>query len=122
MYYFNPNIYPLEEYHIRKSECTRYAQTLGLEIVDGDYSHEKWLKDIRGLENEPERGKRCLQCFKVRLLATSRLASERHLGYFATTLASSRWKSLEQIAEAGHWAASQFEGVEFLEKIGVKMA
>jgi hypothetical protein len=116
LYYFNPNIYPLEEYHIRKSECTRYAQTLGLEIVDGDYSHEKWLKDIRGLENEPERGKRCLQCFKVRLLATSRLASERHLGYFATTLASSRWKSLEQIAEAGHWAASQFEGVEFLEK------
>ena len=36
LYYFNPNIYPLEEYHIRKSECTRYAQTLGLEIVDGD--------------------------------------------------------------------------------------
>ena len=42
IYYCNPNIYPLEEYMIRKDECTRYAQSLGLEIIDADYDHENW--------------------------------------------------------------------------------
>ena len=116
LYYFNPNIYPREEYDIRKSECTRYARLLGLDIIDGDCDHEHWLQEVCGLENEPERGRRCRQCFGMRMLATARMASERGFDHFATTLASSRWKSLEQIAEAGHWAAAQFEGVEFWEK------
>ena len=60
LYYFNPNIFPQEEYEIRKSECSRYAQKLGLEIIDGDYDHTAWLSDVAGLEDEPERGKRCL--------------------------------------------------------------
>ena len=77
LYYFNPNIFPQEEYEIRKSECSRYAQKLGLEIIDGDYDHTAWLSDVAGLEDEPERGKRCLQCFKIRLLATAKLADER---------------------------------------------
>lgn len=55
IYYCNPNIYPLEEYNIRKDECTRYAQSLGLEIVDADYNHEDWLCHIKGMEQEPER-------------------------------------------------------------------
>ena len=63
LYYFNPNIFPQEEYEIRKSECSRYAQKLGLEIIDGDYDHTAWLSDVAGLEDEPERGKRCLQCW-----------------------------------------------------------
>ena len=116
LFYFNPNIYPLEEYNIRKSECTRYARSLGLEIIDGDYDHESWLQEIRGLENEPERGSRCRQCFRMRLRATARMAHERGFDTFATTLASSRWKSLEQIAEAGHAAAAEFADVEFWEK------
>ena len=43
IYYCNPNIYPLEEYEIRKNECTRYARSLGLEIIDADYDHDNWL-------------------------------------------------------------------------------
>lgn len=116
LYYFNPNIYPFEEYNIRKAECTSYAQSLGLEIIDGDYGHDNWLKEVCGLENEPERGRRCLQCFRMRMLATAGMAYERGFERFATTLASSRWKSLEQIAEAGNWAAAKYEGVEFWEK------
>ena len=116
LYYFNPNIFPQEEYEIRKSECSRYAQKLGLEIIDGDYDHTAWLSDVAGLEDEPERGKRCLQCFKIRLLATAKLADERGFRLFTTTLASSRWKSLQQITEAGKWAAARFEGLEFWEK------
>ena len=116
LFYYNPNIYPNEEYEIRKAECTRYAARYGLEVVDGDYGHDEWLAEVAGLEAEPERGARCLQCFKMRLQATAALAHERGIMRFATTLASSRWKSLEQIAEAGHWAAAQFEGVEFWER------
>ena len=107
IYYCNPNIYPQEEYEIRKNECTRYAQSLGLEIVDADYDHENWLDAVKGMENEPERGGRCLKCFKLRLLRTAQYASERGIKVITTTLASSRWKSLDQINEAGLWACRQ---------------
>lgn len=104
IYYCNPNIFPKEEYEIRKEECTRYAQALGLEIVDADYDHENWLEAMKGLEGEPERGGRCLKCFKLRLLRTAQYARERGIKVITTTLASSRWKSLDQINEAGRWA------------------
>lgn len=107
IYYCNPNIYPLEEYEIRKNEITRYAQQLGIEIIEDEYDHGQWLEQVRGLEQEPERGGRCLLCFKMRLLRAARKAAELGIDEFTTTLASSRWKSLEQITEAGEWAASQ---------------
>lgn len=107
IYYCNPNIYPAEEYEIRKNECTRYAQSLGLEIVDADYDHENWLEAVKGMENEPERGGRCLKCFRLRLLRTAEYACQRGIRVITTTLASSRWKSLDQINEAGFWAVDE---------------
>lgn len=107
IYYCNPNIHPYEEYLIRKDECTRYAEALGLEIVDADYDHQQWLEAVRGLENEPERGGRCMECFRFRLLMTARYARERGIDVITTTLASSRWKSLEQIDAAGQWACME---------------
>ena len=107
IYYCNPNIYPQEEYEIRKNECTRYAQSLGLEIVDADYDHDSWLAEVKGLECEPERGGRCLKCFKLRLLRTAQYAHQRGIRVITSTLASSRWKSLDQISEAGHWAVDK---------------
>lgn len=113
IYYSNPNIYPFGEYEIRKNECTRYATSLGLQIIDDDYDHEKWRGEMAGLENEPERGGRCLRCFKYRLLRTARYAHENGFSVIATTLASSRWKSLEQIREAGDFAVSLYPDVTF---------
>ena len=107
IYYCNPNIYPLEEYLIRKRECSRYAESLGLETVDADYDHEAWRCWIAGREDEPERGARCLECFKLRLLRTAEYARDHGLRVLTTTLASSRWKSLGQIDEAGRWACAQ---------------
>lgn len=104
IYYCNPNIYPFEEYQIRKNECTRYAESLGLTIIDADYDHDAWLKGIKGMEDEPERGGRCLKCFRMRLLDTAEYASRNGYRVITTTLASSRWKSLDQINEAGTWA------------------
>ena len=111
IYYFNPNIYPLEEYEIRKNESKRHAASLGIEWIDDDrfkteeqpcgYGHEAWREAVCGLEHEPERGKRCEACFYYRLLATARKAQELHIPFFATTLASSRWKNLDQINAAG---------------------
>ncbi len=111
IYYCNPNIYPQEEYDIRKNECTRYAQSLGLEIIDADYDHENWLSEMKGLECEPERGGRCLKCFKLRLLRTAQYARHRGIKVITTTLASSRWKSLDQINEAGRWACGMTETI-----------
>ena len=107
IYYCNPNIYPHEEYEIRKNECTRYAESLGLEIVDADYDHENWLEAVKGMEDEPERGGRCLKCFRLRLLRTAEYARQRGIRVITTTLASSRWKSLDQINEAGSWAVAE---------------
>ena len=101
IFYFNPNIYPREEYDIRKQESKRHAESLGIRWIDGDYDHEAWLQQVQGLETEPERGSRCLQCFRIRLTTTALQAQQLGIPYFATTLASSRWKSLEQINEAG---------------------
>ena len=111
IYYCNPNIYPLEEYLVRKEECTRYAKALGLDIIDDDYDHEAWLEAVKGLENEPERGGRCLRCFKLRLLRAAEYARDNGFKVITTTLASSRWKSLDQINEAGEWACAQVSGV-----------
>ena len=101
IYYFNPNIWPREEYEIRKKESKRHAESLGLTWIDGDYDHEEWLHGVCGLEGEPERGRRCERCFTLRLIAAAKKAQELNIQYFTTTLASSRWKSLEQINQAG---------------------
>lgn len=111
VYYCNPNIYPNEEYLIRKNECTRYAESLGISFVEDDYNHEEWLKCVRGMENEPERGSRCLQCFKMRLRRSAQYAHEHGIKVITTTLASSRWKSLEQINEAGLYAVEPYPDV-----------
>ena len=101
IFYYNPNIFPREEYEIRKNESKRHAESLGLEWIDGDYDHQQWQQDVCGLEGEPERGRRCELCFTLRLTVAAKKAQELGILYFATTLASSRWKSLDQINKAG---------------------
>ena len=101
IFYYNPNIWPREEYNIRKEESKRHAESLGVQWIDGDYDHDEWLQGVCGLEGEPERGRRCEQCFLLRLTAAAKKAQELGIPYFATTLASSRWKNLEQINRAG---------------------
>lgn len=113
IFYYNPNIFPLEEYNIRKEECSRYAKSLGLDIVDWDWDHDNWRCMVKGMENEPERGGRCLKCFKIRLLETAKYAHENGFSIITTTLASSRWKSLEQIEEAGNFACSNYDDVSY---------
>ena len=73
-------------------------------------------KDIATLEMEPERGKRCLECFKHRLCVTAEYAAANGFDMFTTTLASSRWKDINQINEAGRYAEQIFPGSRFWDK------
>lgn len=111
IFYSNGNIFPQEEYDHRLGEVLRYAREFGLEVVDDVWDHPAWLSCIRGLEDAPERGLRCLECFKFRLLRAAEYASAHGFPVLATTLASSRWKSLDQVDAAGQWACSQVTGV-----------
>ena len=113
VFWSNSNITPREEYDHRENELLRYARSLNVPVVEDDYDHSAWLGCVKGLENEPERGARCLECFKARLLRAAQYASQHGFTVLATTLASSRWKSLEQVDAAGEWACSQVKGVQW---------
>jgi predicted adenine nucleotide alpha hydrolase (AANH) superfamily ATPase len=116
VYYYNPNIYPREEYETRKAEAIRFVESLRLDFVDADYDHAGWRAGIAGLEHEPERGNRCLQCFLLRLTEAARYAASHGFTLFTTTLAASRWKRLDQINEAGRQAAAPYPSVTFWEQ------
>ena len=110
IFYYNPNIFPREEYEIRKTESKRHAESLGISWIDEDWNHETWLADVCGLENEPERGARCQKCFDLRLRRTAEKAVDLGINVFTTTLASSRWKRLDQIELAGKRAEAAVPG------------
>lgn len=116
IYYCNPNIYPLHEYEVRRDECTRYALSLGLDIVDDDWDHAAWLDAVAGLEHEPERGRRCERCFRYRLERAAAYAHAHAFPVLTTTLASSRWKSLDQINRAGLAATSPYDDVTWWDR------
>ncbi len=117
VFYSNSNIYPLAEYEHRRNEIKNYLQQLSVPFVEDTYCHEEWLAHVKGLENQPERGSRCLRCFQFRLERTAKYAKEKGFALIATTLASSRWKSIAQIAEAGHLAETSVgDGVVFWDR------
>ncbi|MBQ1650822.1 MAG: epoxyqueuosine reductase QueH, partial [Paludibacteraceae bacterium] len=67
LFFYNPNIHPMEEYEKRKRELTGYAEKLGIEVIDADYNHNEWLECVNGHEKDKERGARCSICFYQRL-------------------------------------------------------
>ena len=76
VYYFNPNIFPEEEYLVRKNECIRYCEKLAVPFTDGDWDHAGWRNAVKGHECDPERGERCRLCFGVRMRATAAMAAK----------------------------------------------
>lgn len=113
VFFYNPNIHPLEEYERRKGEIVRYAKSNGIPFFDGDYDTEQWFNYVKGYEDAPERGERCVRCFELRLMRTADFAHSLGVRYFATTLASSRWKSLVQIEAAGRKAEAIYPDICF---------
>ncbi len=113
IYYYNPNIHPVAEYLARKNESQKYATKLGITFIDDDYDPKMWFQRTRGLEFEPERGKRCTVCFDIRLAQTARYAAAHGYQVITSTLGISRWKNLQQVNECGLRAVEKIAGVTY---------
>lgn len=113
VFYYNPNIDTREEYERRKTENKRFAAKLGLPFVDADYDNENWLACVKGLEDEPERGKRCTVCFAMRLQRAALYAHENGFSVLATSLGLSRLKNQEQVYACGRAATAPYDDVIF---------
>ena len=118
--YYNPNIYPEEEYLKRKNEEIKYIEIFNknnpenlISMLDCDYDNITFYKSVKGLENEREGGARCAVCFKLRLEKTALLAKQHGFYCFGTTLTVSPHKNSDLINSIG-MALSQNIGVEFL--------
>ena len=103
--YYNPNIFPYEEYLKRKEEQTKLINEIdkinNINIIDCDYDNDYYNKCIEGLEKEPERGKRCKICYQIRMEKTAIIAKENKYDYFCTTLSVSPYKNSEWINNIG---------------------
>ena len=113
VYFYNPNIHPLQEYELRKEENKKFCQKLGFNLIAADYDKDKWFDRIKGLENEPERGERCTKCFDMRFERSALYAHENNFSLFATPLGISRWKDLDQVNNSGLRAVSRYEDLNF---------
>ena len=105
--FYNPNIRPESEYVRRRDENARVCAELGAPFVELPYEPDRWAKAICGLENEPERGKRCDICFLLRLRIAARYARAHGFTRFSSVLGISRFKDFEQVCRAGLTAADE---------------
>lgn len=115
LYFYNPNIFPQEEYKKRLEETERIAKQFGFELIVGDYGHGEWLKRVKGHEKDPERGDRCRICYRCRLEDTARLAVKKGFEYFTTTLSVSPHKDAKAINEIGKELEQKYK-LKFLDK------
>lgn len=105
IFYYNPNITEEEEYLKRIEEVKRLIDnvnsTYPINLIEGKYEPNKFFEMAKGLESEPERGKRCYKCYSLRLEETAKIAEENSFNYFCTTLTLSPHKNVFWINEIG---------------------
>src|SRR5574344_836866 len=98
--FYNPNIRPFAEYQKRCAENKRVCKLYGIDFIELEYDNERWCTLTKGLENEPERGKRCSICFEMRLKRTMEYAKQNGFSAVASVLGVSRYKNLAQINDS----------------------
>ena len=117
IFYYNPNIAPADEYAHRVAEIKRFVSEFKtkypVEFIEGEYDPQKFYDMARGLEDEPEGGKRCRKCFELRLGETARLAKEMGFDYFTTTLSISPKKD-EQVLNVVAKEQGEIYGIKAL--------
>ncbi|MBQ7432584.1 MAG: epoxyqueuosine reductase QueH [Lachnospiraceae bacterium] len=115
--YYNPNIFPEEEYAYRISEQIRLVEeshyTHPVQVVGTAYEPEVFYEAVRGLEHIPEGGERCFACYELRLRRTAELAKEQGFDYFTTTLSISPLKNAAKLNEIGGRLSAEY-GVPYL--------
>lgn len=126
--YYNPNITDEKEYKKRLDEINNFVSKFKtkypISVIAGKYDPKEFFDMARGLENEPERGKRCYKCYKMRLDETARVADNMNINYFTTTLSLSPYKDATWINEIGEELSSiyscNFLYSDFKKKNGYK--
>jgi predicted adenine nucleotide alpha hydrolase (AANH) superfamily ATPase len=113
IFFYNPNIHPIQEYDIRKQENIAFAKKHAIPFIDADYDKDNWFARVKGLDWEPERGKRCSVCFDMRFERTALYAYENDFSVISSSLGISRWKDMDQINESGTNAASRYPGMVY---------
>lgn len=117
VFYYNPNIYPDEEYEMRVREQQRFIRAFPakhpIDFIEGAYDKERFYEMARGLEQVPEGGERCFQCYELRLREAGELAKARGFDYFTTTLSISPMKNAQKLNEIGQRLAEEL-GVSYL--------
>lgn len=116
VYFYNPNIYPAEEYEKRLAQFPKLFESPfyeDIEFLDAPYDPDIFFKASKGLEQEPEGGARCTECFKLRLDETAKTAKVQGFDYFTTTLTVSPHKNAALLNEIGAACGEQY-GVHFL--------
>jgi predicted adenine nucleotide alpha hydrolase (AANH) superfamily ATPase len=122
-FFYNPNIYPETEYYRRLDYARRVAGELGFTLDEGPYIPADWSRAVTGLENEPEGGKRCLICFKMRLEKTFEYMRNSGCDSFASTITMGSNKSAKVIAKIGREVAGDsFADMDFKKQDGIKKA
>ncbi len=115
--YYNPNIYPDEEYAHRVKEqqefIRRFPAKHPISFVEGDFDKDAFYAMAKGLEKVPEGGERCFGCYELRLREAARQAKARGLDYFCTTLSISPLKNAQKLGEIGQRLANEY-GVRYL--------
>ena len=115
--WYNPNLYPQEEFDKRLATQIELIEKMGLteevSVLAESRKHDDYLRRIKGLEDEPEGGTRCTECFRLRLMECARLAKQYGFEYFCTTLTVSRYKDAERINTLGEEIGRAF-GVAWL--------
>jgi len=112
-FFYNPNIHPQKEYQLRVKEMEKLASQMDFPLKTGHYDDDRWFSLIKGLEEEPEGGKRCEICFHTRLQATAELAANLEFDLFTTVLTVSPHKNADLINKLGN-AVAEKNNVSFL--------
>mgnify|MGYP002514914992 FL=1 len=117
VFYYNPNIYPPEEYHERAAEQKRFIEQFPakhpISYIEGEYDTKRFYEMARGLEKVPEGGERCFKCYELRMRESAILAKMGGFDYFTTTLSISPLKNAEKLNEIGEMLESEY-GVKHL--------
>lgn len=101
MYFYNPNIYPQEEYQKRLDAEKTLCAHFGCNLIEGEYETDIYYETVKGLENEPEKGLRCDKCFELRLNKAAKKAVELGIKEFTTSMVISPHKNYEKLTEIG---------------------
>jgi len=112
-YFYNPNIHPKREYYLRLEEMKKLAERLNLQLVWDEYDVDRWFALTRDLKDEPEGGRRCEVCFRMRLERAADYAKANGFDIFTTVLTVSPHKKAEVINRIGEEIANEYE-VQFL--------